>query len=222
MFAFIMKGGVLIYPILLCSVIALAIILERLYHFSRAKITGPDLVNKLKGMLVQGEIVEARRMLMNLNDPAARVALTALGSYRDPKLRDEAVGREGAREIRKLERNLRGLSIICNITPLLGLLGTVTGMIRAFIKIQELGGKVDAAVLAGGIWEAMITTGAGLAVAIPVMVAYHLFEGRVDNIAAAMKDVVSEIGELIGVEEVEGFVEESKMRAIKEEEGYGV
>ena len=90
-------------------------------------------------------------------------------------------------------KNLRGLGIIGHISPLLGLLGTVAGMIEAFITIEELGGRVDASVLAGGIWEALITTAFGLSVAIPAIVFYHYFEGRVDDIAAQMKDAASEI-----------------------------
>ena len=95
-----------------------------------------------------------------------------------------------------MDKNLRGLAVIGNIAPLLGLLGTVTGMIRAFMKIQRLGGIVDASVLAGGIWEALITTAAGLSVAIPTLVAYHYFEGRIDNIASQIKDVASELLEI--------------------------
>ena len=223
MFDFIMKGGVLMYPILLCSVIAIAIILERLFHFSRAGVDLDDFTMRIKNSLKEGDITVARTIAANTHGPVGEVTQLVLeDNFKGRKSQEKRIEITGSREIRKLESNLRGLSIIANITPLLGLLGTVTGMIRAFMKIQELGGRVDAVVLAGGIWEAMITTGAGLAVAIPSMVAYHLFEGRVDSIAAGMKDVVSEIGELLGINEVNDFVEESKMLAIKEEEGYGI
>jgi len=223
MFDFIMKGGVLMYPILLCSMIALAIIMERLYCFHRAKIDVDDFKTKVKEYLEQANIAGARKTAGEHHGPVAKITRLVLeDNYKDRRGRDETIARAGSREIRKLERNLRGLSIISNITPLLGLLGTVTGMIRAFMKIQELGGRVDAMVLAGGIWEAMITTGAGLAVAIPAMVAYHLFEGKVDDMAATMKEVVSEIGELLGAGTVDNFIEESKMAAIKETEGYGI
>lgn len=232
MFDFIMKGGVLIYPIIFCSVIALAIIVERLYHFWRAGINIDDFYRKVRDSFEKGGVSEAKRIARKGRGPVAKVTALVLESeyhgMKGPeetivkKNLEETIHRVGSQEIRKLERNLRGLSIISNITPLLGLLGTVTGMIRAFMKIQELGGRVDAAILAGGIWEAMITTGAGLTVAIPAMVAYHLFEGRVDDISAAMRDIVSEIGGLLGVQEFEDFVEESKMVAIKDSEGYGL
>jgi biopolymer transport protein ExbB len=223
MLDFIMKGGILMYPILLCSVIALAIIMERLYHFQRAKINVEDFKKKVMESLANANISEAMRIADDNPGPVAKITRLVLAdNYKDSRRQEETISRVGSQEIRKLEQNLRGLSIISNITPLLGLLGTVTGMIRAFMKIQELGGGVDSMVLAGGIWEAMITTGAGLAVAIPVMVAYHLFEGKVDNTAATMKDVASEIGEMLGVENVDSFIEETRMAAIKEEEGYGI
>ena len=107
--------------------------------------------------------------------------------------KEKIISRAGSRELRKLEKNLRGLGIIAHISPLLGLLGTVTGMIKCFMKIQELGGRVDAQVLAGGIWEALITTAAGLSIAIPAIIFYHYFEGKVDNFYHQMKDAAEEI-----------------------------
>ena len=223
MWDFIMKGGVLMYPILLCSVVALSIIIERTYHFFRAGINAIEFKKKIKELLKNGKISDAEKAADDHSGPVARITTLVLeNNYRDRKGKEDAIAWIGSQEIRKLESNLRGLSIIFNIAPLLGLLGTVTGMIRAFIKIEALGGKVDASVLAGGIWEAMMTTGAGLAVAIPVMIAYHLFEGKVDQTAADMKDVVTEIGEFAGVEFKESFVEESRMEALKEEEVYGI
>jgi biopolymer transport protein ExbB len=99
------------------------------------------------------------------------------------------VGRVGSAEIRKLESYLRGLSAIAHLSPLLGLFGTVTGMIRAFMKVQEAGARVDASLLAGGIWEALLTTAFGLAVALPAMAAYYYLEGEVDQARGTMKDV---------------------------------
>jgi biopolymer transport protein ExbB len=221
-----MKGGILMYPILFCSVSAIAIIIERLYHFNRAGIDIAKFRIRIKGLLEDGNISEARRVADSYPGPIAKVTLLALkDNYRDSMDKEEVITRIGSQEIRRLEGNLRGLSIIGNIAPLLGLLGTVTGMIQAFTKIAELGGRVDVTILAGGIWEAMITTAAGLFVAIPAMVAYYLFEGKVDHIANSMKDMVSEIGGLVGVKKIEGFIEESRMEAIKEEvkeEVYGI
>jgi biopolymer transport protein ExbB len=91
-------------------------------------------------------------------------------------------------EVRGLSRYLQALATIGNITPLLGLLGTVIGMIKAFMVIQEMGGKVNAAVLAGGIWEAMMTTALGLSVALPTMVAHSYLLSRVDKYEAWLQD----------------------------------
>ncbi|HOO57157.1 MAG TPA: MotA/TolQ/ExbB proton channel family protein, partial [bacterium] len=106
--------------------------------------------------------------------------------------------RVGSNQRRDLERNVNTLGIIAHISPLMGLLGTVVGMIRAFMTIQALGGQVDATDLAGGISEALITTAAGLAVAIPVMILFHFIEGRVDNMESSIKDSAVIFPEIMG------------------------
>ncbi len=197
MFDFFLKGGPLMWPILLCSIISITIILERFYHLYRAKTRIPNIFSRVKSLLKDGKADEALKLCENTSGPIAHIL--AIGIHIRPRTLEEKeklISRAGSKIIRQLERNLRGLAIIGNIAPLLGLLGTVTGMIRVFMKIQELGGRVDAQVLAGGIWEALITTAAGLFVAIPTLVAYHYFEGRVDNIASSMKDVATELIEL--------------------------
>ncbi|MCK5580153.1 MAG: MotA/TolQ/ExbB proton channel family protein [Candidatus Omnitrophica bacterium] len=198
MFQFIFKGGILVWPILVCSVISATIILERLYKFHHAKIKVPNLLARVKVFLKEKKTTEALKLCENINDPVAHILAIGIRiRNRAKEEQEKIISRAGSKIIRQLEANLRGLAIIGNITPLLGLLGTVTGMIKAFMKIQELGGRVDASVLAGGIWEALITTAAGLSVAIPTLVAYHYFEGIVDNISARLRD---EAGELLEIE----------------------
>ncbi|MBU4251780.1 MAG: MotA/TolQ/ExbB proton channel family protein [Candidatus Omnitrophica bacterium] len=197
MFEFLMKGGFLMWPILLCSVISVTIILERLYKLHRARIKIPNILSRVKNFLKEGKADEALKLCESVNDPVAHIlAIVIRIRKRSIEEQEKMISRAGSRIIRQLEKNLSGLAIIGNITPLLGLLGTVTGMIKAFIKIQELGGRVDASVLAGGIWEALITTAAGLSVAIPTLVAYHYFESKVDNIGARMKDGAGELLEI--------------------------
>ena len=197
MFKFIMKGGFLMWPILLCSVISVTIILERLYKLHRARIKIPNILSRVKNLLKEGKSDEALKLCESVNDPVAHILAIGIRiRKRSIEEQEKMISRAGSRIIRQLEKNLRGLATIGNITPLLGLLGTVTGMIKAFIKIQELGGRVDASVLAGGIWEALITTAAGLSVAIPTLVAYHYFESKVDNIGARMKDGAGELLEI--------------------------
>ncbi len=197
MLGFFLKGGPLMWPILLCSIISVTIIIERFYHFYRARMKVSNIFSRVKSLLRDGKAEEALKLCESTSGPIAHIL--AIGIHirkRSLEEKEKIIVRAGSRVVRQLDRNLRGLAIIGNITPLLGLLGTVTGMIRAFMKIQELGGRVDASVLAGGIWEALITTAAGLSVAIPTIVFYHYFEGRVDNIASQMKDVASELLEI--------------------------
>ncbi|MBA7661277.1 Tol-Pal system protein TolQ [subsurface metagenome] len=206
------------WPILFCSVISLAIILERLYCLHQARIDIPGFLSSVRGLLEKRKKKEALRLCQTKGGPLAKILSVGIQNHkRSPEHQEKAISRVGSREVRNLEKHLRGLAIIGNITPLLGLLGTVTGMIRAFMKIQELGGRVDANVLAGGIWEALLTTAAGLSVGIPTLVAYHYFEGRVDNIAVQMKEAALELLEFFGAEPKSLEIEQDK-----ENENYGI
>ncbi|MBU1121773.1 MAG: MotA/TolQ/ExbB proton channel family protein [Candidatus Omnitrophota bacterium] len=188
------------WPILLCSVISITIILERFYHFHSTKPKISNLTTRVKTMIKEKKHTEALRLCEEESSPTAR--LLAIGIHiRNKTLeeKDKIIKQAGSKIIREKEKYLRGLAVIGNISPLLGLLGTVTGIIKAFIKIQELNGTVDSAVLAGGIWEALITTAAGLCVAIPTLVAYYYFEGKIDTIASNLKDTNLDISELYGI-----------------------
>jgi len=185
------------WPILACSVISATIIMERLYSLRKAKPRIGNIFPRVKNLLKEEKANEALKLCESLPDPVAHILAVGIRiRERSSEEREKIIVRAGSRLLRKLDKNIRGLAVIGSITPLLGLLGTVVGMIRAFMKIQELGGKVDASVLAGGIWEALITTAAGLSVAIPTLVAYHYFQGRVDNIDSRIKDIASELLEL--------------------------
>ena len=219
MFEFFLKGGPLIWPILLCSVIAFAIILERLWHFYRIKTNVGNLTAQIKRLLLGGRLEEAERLCKETRGPVAYILAVGIHIHRRayPE-KEKIISRAGSRELRKLEKNLRGLGIIAHISPLLGLLGTVTGMIKCFMKIQELGGRVDASVLAGGIWEALITTAAGLSVAIPVIIFYHYFEGKVDSFSHQMKDAAEVLTEWLGIKQ-RGT---ERTEQLKEDVEYGV
>lgn len=198
MFEFIAKGGILMAPIILCSVISLTIIFERGWHIYRAKVDTESLFSQVKKYLEEKRLKDALDLCERTSGPVARVLVVAIENHKNNSQgREMAISRAGSQELRRLGKNLRGLAIIANVTPLLGLLGTVTGMINAFIKIQELAGRADATVLAGGIWEALITTAAGLIVAIPAMCAHQYFEGRIDDMTIEMREVVSGLFELI-------------------------
>jgi len=183
-------------PLLLCSVIGMALILDRLYHFIRAGRQSRTLRTALEKLIREGRLHEAAGLARRSPGPVAAVAATALDRIGEGRARcEEAVLRVGSVEIGRLERYLPGLSLLARITPLLGLLGTVTGMIRVFMSIEAAGGVTHVTLLAGGLWEAMLTTAAGLVVAVPALAASHLFEAAVERIEAGMKETVSLIFE---------------------------
>ena len=189
MFDFLAKGGVLVGPILLCSVIALALFLERLIRLGRVKIRGNGLVSSVSKHLEKGEDQKAYEVASRDPSPMGRILTQAMEvKDQDRETLEAVLVHATETETRALSRYLQALATIGNITPLLGLLGTVMGMIKAFMVIQEMGGKVNAAVLAGGIWEAMLTTALGLAVALPTMVAHSYLSARVDRYETQLQD----------------------------------
>jgi biopolymer transport protein ExbB len=181
------KGGVLVPPILLCSVLALAIFLERVIRFARMRSRGAGLAEKIVGLLKAGKVNEAQTQALNSNSPMGRILTQAIRfKDGDRETLETVIVHATDEEVRGLSSYLQALATIGNIAPLLGLLGTVMGMIKAFMVIQQMGGKVNAAVLAGGIWEAMLTTALGLAVALPTMVAHSYLVARVDKYEARL------------------------------------
>ncbi len=176
------KGGICMWPILFCSILMLAIFGERLWRLSRVRLAGEDLAERVARALSTGQMDLARQEASDDDGPLGRVLAAAVEV--NPKDREtlETVMIDAQQaEVRSMERYLSTLAAIGNLAPLLGLLGTVMGMIKAFMVIQEMGGKVNAVVLAGGIWEAMITTAFGLIVAVPDMAAHSYLAGRVDR-----------------------------------------
>ena len=189
MIDFLAKGGILVVPILLCSMVALAIFLERLIHFSRIRIRGFGLVKNVAKHVRDGELDQAIELARGSKSPMARILASALEVIdNDRETFETVVVHSTGEEVRDLSRYLQALATIGSIAPLLGLLGTVIGMIKAFMVIQQMGGKVNAVVLAGGIWEAMLTTALGLAVALPTMVAHSYLVSRVDKYEAQLQD----------------------------------
>ncbi len=189
MIGFLAKGGVLVIPILFCSVVALAIFLERMVLFAVLRRRGENVAHRVSSLMLEGRWEEARREAAESGSPMGRVLAQGLEVADADRETLETVLVHGIeKEVRNLSRYLQALATIGNITPILGLLGTVFGMIKAFMAIQELGGKVDASVLAGGIWEAMLTTALGLSVALPVMVAHSYLIGLVDRYEARLQD----------------------------------
>jgi biopolymer transport protein ExbB len=189
MIEFLTKGGVLVGPILFCSVLALAIFLERMIRLGRLRIRGYGLVERIARHIKDGEDHQAYELASTSDTPMARILVQAMEvKDQDRETMETVIVHSTEEEVRELSRYLQALATIGNVAPLLGLLGTVLGMIKAFMVIQEMGGKVNAAVLAGGIWEAMLTTALGLAVALPTMVAHSYLVARVGRYEAQLQD----------------------------------
>ena len=179
------KGGPVMWVLLGYSVVAVAIVVERLIYLY--------LLPKVSGDLNELYLTNGKRV-----SPEAAIAMgvkQAVSEGVNDLVR--VASRIGSEQLVRMESGLRTLAWLGNTAPLLGLFGTITGMIKAFMVIEAAGGKVDAQALAGGIWEAMVTTGAGLAVAIPIMLLLHLLEGYVDRRAKSMQQVASELIETL-------------------------
>lgn len=184
---FLAKGGVLVYPILICSVLALAIFVERLITFRRMWKDASGIEAEVADLVSRGETDKALDLAAANDSPLGRVLFQALDTRdADREMLETVIVNATDEEIRTHDRYMQSLATIGNIAPLLGLLGTVIGLIKAFMVIQELGGKVNAAVLAGGIWEAMLTTALGLAVALPTMIGHSYLLARVDRYEARL------------------------------------
>lgn len=196
------KGGIIMFVLLALSVVALAIILFKVIHFRRLRVRRLGFIDDVIAKIAAGQIPEARTLLAGRPNPVARVMESAVETAgapgMDDKERDAEIGRVGSAEVQSLESYMGGLEVIANLSPLLGLLGTVMGMITAFAELQLAGSDVDPTILAGGIWEALLTTAFGLGIAIPALAAFYLLEAEVERVRNAMKDAVIRINRALG------------------------
>lgn len=195
----IIRGGWLMLPIILCSVISLAIIIERFLYFSIIKINLSPVLPQMFEFVRRGKIEEALKICERLPSFLGTVLKAGLYHYNQSKdVVKEALEAASLEEFPKLEKNLNFLSMIAHITPLLGLLGTVLGMIKCFYVIEQKAatyGVVNPSDLASGIWEALLTTAAGLLVAIPTILAYNYFVHRVNLYILTTEKACSELME---------------------------
>ena len=191
MFDMIIKGGPIMYPIILCSIIALAIVIERVFHLYRANIDTKKFMDEIANKLRRNKIMESIEMCESTPGPIAHILKAGILKHDRPKEEiKETIEEAGLYEVPRLEKNLPVLSTIAHITPLLGLLGTVCGMVRCFQVIQEKSASlypVSPGDLAGGIWQALITTVVGLSIAIPTYVAYNYLVNKVDGFVLDME-----------------------------------
>lgn len=198
-FEFLGKGGWLMVPIGLCSIIALGFFLERLWSLQVSKVM-PTRFLEVIGKLLREKRFEQAEAMCQGNDSHIAAVLEAGIRYagRDRSVVKEVMEEVGQREVHYMERFVGALGSIATIAPLLGLLGTVTGMISVFQRVVNqtaAGQTADAGALANGIWEALITTAAGLTVAIPAYLAYRYVESKIDRYAVEMADVSLRLAE---------------------------
>jgi biopolymer transport protein ExbB len=214
------KGGPVMIPIGLCSLVALAVIVERLLSLRRSIVTPADFHTKLKASLEpgNGNCKAALEYCHENGSPIANIFTAGIKRLGEPIERlEKHIQEAGQREVFKLRKYLRLLALIASISPLLGLLGTIFGMIKAFQTVAMAGealGKAE--LLATGIYEAMITTAAGLLVAIPTLIGYHWISARIEHLVAEMDQMTCEF-----VEEYAGSTgapddAESRIRPVSE------
>lgn len=177
----IIAGGWIMLPILLCSVLALAIILERFWRLRRSRVFPCSMLDDINSYIHSGKLDEQHIERVRKSSPAGEIMAAALTNrHRRREIIKEAVQDTGRHVVHDMERFLNTLGTIAGITPLLGLLGTVIGMINVFAAIINYG-VGDPTKLAGGISQALITTAAGLTVAIPAYAFFRYFQGRVND-----------------------------------------
>lgn len=197
MLEILIKGGLLMIPIVACSVISLAIVCERLWALRGSKVLPDQLVPSIWNLHKKG-VLDARSIQsLSVSSPLGRVLAAGLANRAHGReIMKESIEETGRQVVHEMERFLNTLGTIASIAPLLGLLGTVIGMIKVFAAIMS-SGVGDPSVLAGGISEALITTAAGLSVAIPTLMFYRYFRGVVDGLVVRMEDEAVKLIEMM-------------------------
>ena len=195
------KGGPMMYLIILSSILAFGVVIDRIYNLRKARIDADKFMDGITSVLKRNKIIESIEMCNNTPGPIAHIIKAGILKHdrSKPEIK-EAVDEAAQLEIPRLEKHLPILATIAHIAPLLGLLGTVTGMIRSFQVIQAKAlalTPVNPGDLAGGIWEALLATVAGLAVAIPTYVAYNYLTSQVDSLVYDMERSATDLVNLL-------------------------
>lgn len=186
MYEFIVAGGVIMIPLILCSIIAFSICVERFWSLSPSKIAPPNLIAQVWMWLKNDEFTVERMRELKASSPLGYIMSSGLSNSSSRESMKESIEEAAMHVVHDLERYLNPLGTIAQISPLLGLLGTVSAMVILFNDIM-LQGTGDAQVLAGGISQALITTVTGLVVAIPTLIMHRYFQRRVDGIVLQLE-----------------------------------
>ncbi len=202
MFDLIQKGGVIMVFIILCSLIAAVVIIERLIYLRRIRVDEDKMISRLRSTLQKGHHDEALSICENNPSPITNLMKVGIENRRYPQhVIKETILDAASLETPRLERYLSALGTVAHITPLLGLLGTVTGNIKAFGVLGQFGAVGDPGVLAKGISEALITTAAGIIVSIPAIIFYNYLVNKVNHIILRMETRVNELVMMLGGED---------------------
>ena len=186
MIEIVKSGGWLMAPIILCAIVSMGIMLERFWTLKQKRVIPDDLVRKVWAWVKKDQLDRKRMQSLYQGSPLGRILAAGLSNRdRDRAVMKESIEDTGRHVVHELERYVETLGTIAAVSPLLGLLGTVVGMVEVFTAITSQGvGNPQA--LAGGIAEALITTAAGLTVAIPALIGYRYFRSRVDMLVVGM------------------------------------
>ncbi len=182
------KGGLYIFPLMLCSIFGLGIFLQKIYTLRRSKLMPPDFLSSFYETIDSGGIDEAKSLCMSNNSMVSKIGLVATVNSNKPKSEiQDSIEEVGKAEAQVLEKNIDTLLTISSVSTLIGLLGTISGMIKVFAVISEKD-IVDPPSLAGGISEALYTTALGLTVAIPALIAYKYVNGKFRELAFSLEE----------------------------------
>jgi biopolymer transport protein ExbB len=194
----IIKGGPVMIPIIALSIIGLAIILERFWTLWKIRVNFQQFAHEIFLFLERGHFQKALDRCEKVKHPIGEVfKLGILNRTLDREGLDAMMEREGDEQIQYLERYLGALLIIVGVEPMLGFLGTIIGLIKAFMTWEQLGANITVSALASGIYQAMITTAAGLIVAIPAFIFYHLIVGRIKSHAQEINYYSNELLDIL-------------------------
>jgi len=197
-FEILAQGGLLMIPLFILSVVAIYVIAERWRTLENSKMDIAAMLNNIESLLKSGSQQRAVQYCEEFDKPLARILKSGIRRLGRP-IRDieEAIRNAGKKEIYMLEKRMNWLATIAGVAPLIGFTGTVTGMIRAFMDIQSLQGNVNASVLAGGIWEALITTATGLIVGIIAFGFYNFLLGKINRMIFELENASADFIDLL-------------------------
>ncbi|MBA62727.1 MAG: hypothetical protein CMJ76_10230 [Planctomycetaceae bacterium] len=195
------QGGFVMYPLLVCSIVAVSVVIERIIVLFLNRSNYAGFVSDLENKLTHSDISSCREWLQALSNPLAHVASCNLKHAElGQGIREEIVNREASEQIARLEKRINWLSIIGTLAPMIGLLGTVIGLVEAFYQIEQQGGQVQPGDLASGIWTALLTTVFGLIVALPTLAVYHFLDNKMAATTLKMTWVSSRINEWLATQ----------------------